>query len=150
MKERGPAIRLHPADRVFLEARGAISAPGPKETFSRSAVLHRELRHLRAVLERYDPRRTSGMPEEMYQLAARLIPEPWAIRDAGIENLAFRLREAPDFAARAQAAGIDPAALVATIDALGFAEKLALLDAALREQAPAASMASEARMAELP
>ncbi len=49
-----------------------------------------------------------------------------------------------DFAARVREAGVDPAALVAAVGALGYCEKAALLDLALQAQAPAAAQ-EEAR-----
>ncbi len=63
---------------------------------------------------------------------------------AAVEHLALRVQEAPDFAARVSAAGVDPAALVAAVGALGYCEKAALLDLALQAQAPAAAQ-DEAR-----
>jgi hypothetical protein len=139
---KGTTAKVHPADMVFLERRGALSHRGAR-TFSRSAVLHREMQLLRAMLAHYDPRRSGGLSEAMAGLAARLLPEPWLIKPAAVEHLALRLQEAPGFAAETAAAGIDPAALVAAVAALGLAEKCALLDLALQEQAPAAAVAEE-------
>jgi hypothetical protein len=139
---KGTTAKVHPADMVFLERRGALSHRGAR-TFSRSAVLHREMQLLRALLAHYDPRRGGGMSEAMAGLAARLLPEPWLIKPAAVEHLALRLQEAPGFAAETAAAGIDPADLVAAVAALGLAEKFALLDLALQEQAPAAAVAEE-------
>jgi hypothetical protein len=139
---KGTTAKVHPADMIFLERRGALSHRGAR-TFSRSAVLHREMQLLRSLLAHYDPRRGGGMSEEMAGLAARLLPEPWLIKPAAVEHLALRLQEAPGLAAEAAAAGIDPAALVAAVAALGLAEKVALLDLALQEQGPAAAAAEE-------
>jgi hypothetical protein len=139
---KGTTAKVHPADMVFLERRGALSHRGAR-TFSRSAVLHREMQQLRALLAHYDPRRGGALSEEMTALAARLLPEPWLIKPASVEHLALRLQEAPGFAAESAAAGIDPAALVAAVAALGLGEKFALLDLALQQQAPAAAMAEE-------
>ncbi len=136
--DRGSTARVMPADRVFLEARGAASLRGA-HTFSRSAVLHRELQLLRALLDHYNPRRTGTLPEPMIRLAARHLPEPWLIKPSGVDNLALRLHEAPHFAADAREAGIDPEAMIAAIRALSFGEKVALLDLAVQEQAPAAA-----------
>lgn len=133
---------LHASDLEFLEARGAFSRRGAR-TFSRSAVLQQQMQLLLELLVHYDPRRTSAMPEVMFQLVARLLPEPWLIKPSSVEHLALRLQETPNFAARVREAGVDPAELVATVAALGFGEKVALLDHALQHQAPAASKASE-------
>jgi hypothetical protein len=134
--------QIQEADAIFLERRGAIAHRGAR-TFSRSSVLHRELQQLRALLVHYDPRRTSGMSEEMHRLVVRLLPEPWTLKPTAVEHLALRLQEAPAFAVTVAAAGVDPAALVDTVAALGFGEKVALLDHALQEQAPAAAAAEE-------
>lgn len=126
----------------FLEKRGALSNRGAR-TFSRSAVLNREMQFLRALLVHYDPHRTGAMSEEMVALVARLLPDPWLITAATVENLALRVQEAPSFAAKVKEAGIDPADLVAAVAALSFVEKMALLDQALQHQAPAAAQALE-------
>ena len=139
---KGTTAKIHPADMVFLEKRGALSHRGAR-VFSRSSVLHREIQMLRLLLGHYDPRR-GALPEEMAGLVARLLPEPWLIKPAAVEHLALRLQEAPGFAAETAAAGIDPAALVAAVGALGLGEKAALLDLALQAQAPAAAVAEEA------
>jgi hypothetical protein len=136
--DRGITARIMPADCAFLEARGAVSLRGA-HTFSRSAVLRREIDVLRALLDHYDPRRGTALPEPMLRLATRLLAEPWLIKPAAVEHLALRLQEAPGFAAQARAAGIDPAALVAAVAGLSFGEKAALLDLAVQEQAAGAA-----------
>lgn len=138
----GGTTQLQASELRFLEKRGAISHRGGR-TFTRSAVLHREMQFLRGLLVHYDPRRTSAMSEMMVDLVARLLPEPWLITPATVENIALRVQEAPDFAAKVKEAGIDPAELVAAVAALGFGEKVALLDQALQHQAPAAARALE-------
>jgi hypothetical protein len=138
----GGTTQLQPPDLRFLERRGAISHRGPG-TFSRSAVLHREMQLFRALLVHYDPRRTSAMSEVMVQLVAELLPEPWRITPTAVGSLALRLQEAPDFAATVREAGVDPAELVSTVASLGYGEKAALLDLALQHQAPAAAQALE-------
>lgn len=136
---KGTTAKVHPADALFLEKRGAFSHRGAR-TFSRSAVLHREIQWLRALLAACDPRR-AGLSAEMAALAARLVPEPWLTKPASVEHLALRLQEAPGLAAEEAAAGVDPSALVMAVAALGSAEKIALLDLALQEQAPGAALA---------
>lgn len=138
----GGTTQLQAPDLRFLEKRGAISHRGSR-TFSRSAVLHREMQLLRALLVHYDPHRTGAMPEKMVQLVARLLPEPWLISPTAVENLALRLQEAPNFAATVREAGVDPAELVATVASLGFGEKVALLDHAVQLQAPDAAQMLE-------
>lgn len=137
----GTTAKVHPADMAFLEQRGALSHRGAR-TFSRSAVLHRSMQQLRALLDHHDPRR-GGMSREMAALAARLLPEPWSIKPASVEHLALRLQEAPGFAIESAAAGVAPAALVAAVAGLSLGEKFALLDLALQAQAPAAAVAEE-------
>lgn len=139
---KGTTAKVHPADLNFLERRGALSHRGAR-TFSRSAVLHRAMQQLRALLAHHDPRRRGTLSTEMAALAARLLPEPWLIKPASVEHLALRLQEAPSLAAESAAAGIDAAALVAAVAGLDLGEKFALLDLALQEQAPAAALAEE-------
>jgi hypothetical protein len=140
---KGSTARLNQEEEAYLSARGGLSLRGA-HTFSRSAVLFRQVQLLAAVLQRCDPRRTGALSEEMADLVARLLPKPWTIDPAAVEHLALRVQEAPDFAARVREAGVDPAALVAAVGALGYCEKAALLDLALQAQAPAAAQA-EAR-----
>jgi len=100
-------------------------------------------------INRASPKAQSALLEAMeeHQVTAegetRLLPEPWLITPATVENIALRVQEAPDFAAKVKEAGIDPAELVAAVAALGFGEKVALLDQALQHQAPAAARALE-------
>jgi hypothetical protein len=138
---KGSTAQIAPADLIFLERRGAI-ADRRKGTFNRSAVLHRELQLLRELLRRNDPRTTAGMPEAMHQLAVRLLPEPWSLKPFEIDQMAALLESAPGFAAAVAAAGVDRAAFLAAVAALSFGEKVALLDHALQEQAPAAAQAA--------
>lgn len=138
---KGWTAQLAPDDLRFLEQRGAVSHRG-KGTFNRSAVLHRELQLLRALLRRYDPRVSAALPEAMHGLAVRLLPEPWSLKPLEVDHMAELLATAPGFASEAAAAGVDPAAFLAAITALSFAEKVALLDHALQHQAPAAAAAT--------
>jgi hypothetical protein len=140
---KGSTARLNQEEEAYLAARGGLSLRGA-HTFSRSAVLYRQLQLVAAVLKRSDPRRTGTLSEEMVELVAHLLPKPWTIDPAAVEHLALRVQEAPDFAARVTAAGVDPAALIAAVAALGYCEKAALLDLALQAQAPAAAQ-EEAR-----
>jgi hypothetical protein len=140
---KGSTARLNQEEEAFLGARGGLSLRGA-HTFSRSAVLNRHLQLMAAVLQRCDPRSTGAMSEEMVELVTRLLPKPWTIDPVAVEHLALRVQEAPDFAARVSAAGVDPAALIAAVGALGYCEKAALLDLALQAHAPAAAQ-EEAR-----
>jgi hypothetical protein len=138
---KGSTAQISPADLIFLERRGANSHRG-KGTFNRSAVLHRELQLLRELLRRYDPVKSAAMPEPMHRLAVRLLPEPWTLKPFEIDQMAALLESAPGFAEAVAAAGVDPANFLATVAALSFVEKVALLDHALEEQAPAAAAAA--------
>ena len=137
---KGSTAQISPADLLFLERRGATSHRG-KGTFNRSAVLHRELQLLRELLRRYDPIKSANMPEPMHRLAVRLLPEPWTLKPFEIDQMAALLETDPNFAETVAAAGVDPANFLATVAALSF-EKVALLDHALEEQAPAAAAAA--------
>jgi hypothetical protein len=141
MAGKGTNLQISPVDVVYLERRGARSHRGGGP-FSRSVVLHRTLERLRDCLEHSDPRKTRGMSEKMHQLVVRLLPKPWELKSFEVEHLALILERAPGFAAAAAAARLDPAALLALIAEMSYAEKLALVDHALQEQGPAASAAS--------
>jgi hypothetical protein len=141
MAGKGTTVQITAADLAFLERRGARSHRGGG-TFSRSVVLHRTLQMLRDCLDQFDPRKTRGMPDEMHRLVVQELPEPWTLKSFEVEHLALILERAPGFAAAAAAARVDPAAVLATVAAMSYAEKLALVDHALQEQAPAAAAAS--------
>ncbi len=141
---KGSTVRLNQDEEDHLAARGGLSLRGA-HTFSRSAVLVRQLQLLEAILERHDPRRSGALPSAMADLVAGLLPKPWTIDPAAVEHLALRVQEAPDFASRVTAAGVEPAALVGAVGALAYCEKAALLDLALRAQAPAAAAVEAAR-----
>jgi hypothetical protein len=138
---KGSTAQISPADLLFLERRGATSHRG-KGTFNRSAVLHRELQLLRELLRRYDPVKSANMPEAMHRLAVSLLPEPWTLKPFEIDQMAALLETAPGFAEAVAAAGVDPASFLAAVAALSFVEKVALLDHALEQQAPAAAAAT--------
>jgi hypothetical protein len=141
MAGKGTTVQITAADVRFLEKRGARSHRGGGP-FSRSVVLHRTLQMLGDVLEHSDPRRTRALPEAMHGVVVRVLPEPWNLKAFEVEHLATILERAPGFGAAAAAAGVDSAALLATVAALSFPEKLALLDHALQEQGPGAAAAS--------
>ncbi len=141
---KGSTVRLNQEEEAHLAARGGLSLRGA-HTFSRSAVLYRQILLFEAVLERHDPRKNGALSPEMADLVARLLPKPWAIDPAAVEHLALRLQEAPDFAARVAAAGLKPAALVRAVAGLAYCEKAALLDLALQAQAPAAAQEEAGR-----
>jgi hypothetical protein len=73
---------------------------------------------------------------------ARLLPEPWALKVFEVEQMPTLLARVPSFAATAAAAGVDVAALMSLLADLSFGEKMALVDHALQEQAPAAAAAT--------
>ncbi len=141
MAGKGTTVQITPADVRFLEKRGARSHRGGGP-FSRSVALHRALQMLGDVLDHSDPRRTRALPEAMHQAIVRVLPEPWNLKAFEVEHLATILERAPGFAAGAITAGVEPTALLATVTALSFPEKLALLDHALQEQGPAAAAAT--------
>ncbi|HVT61466.1 MAG TPA: hypothetical protein VHR45_24095 [Thermoanaerobaculia bacterium] len=127
-------------------ARGGRPGARPNRgggTFNRSAVLQRSLAMLRAVLERSDPRLTRQLPEDIHALAVELLEEPWALTAFEIDNLAAFLDRTGDFA-RALAANVIPRQdFLQAISALTFAEKAALVDAAIQRHAPKAAMVAE-------
>jgi hypothetical protein len=143
MMGKGGTAQLEPEDLVFLEKRGAVARRG-RGTFSRSAVLRRELQLLRALLRHYDPLKAAGLPREVHDLAVRLLPEPWTLtKPVELRNLADLLAHVPELEAELAAAGLEREAFLAAIAGLGFAEKVALLDHALLLQAPDAAAAEQ-------
>jgi hypothetical protein len=136
------SVEMTAAQVRFLEKRGARAHRGPGATFSRSVVLGRMLDYLRMYQESSDPRRTRGLPEPMYQVLVRRLPEPWTLRRLDIETLEAFLARSAKFMAAVEAAKVAPAALLAAVEAMSLAEKVTLVDHAVQVQAPAAAGAS--------
>jgi hypothetical protein len=141
MAVKGINLQLGPSDVVFLEKRGARSHRGGNE-FSRSAVLHRVIQGLRAVLENSDPR--PRLPGKLFQAAVELLPTGWTLKPLEIQHLEEVLERAPDFAKVLGDAQVKAPAFVEAISALSFAEKFALVDLAIQTHAPAAAAARPA------
>ncbi|HVT56899.1 MAG TPA: hypothetical protein VHR45_00740 [Thermoanaerobaculia bacterium] len=141
MAGRGTTVQLGPADVDFLAQRGGRSHRGPGD-FSRSAILHRSLDHLRLLLAHHDPLKNGRLSPEQHELAIHVLPEPWKLRAFEIEHLEGVIERAPDFAAALAAKRMKPEKFLAAIGALTFGEKLALLDQAMQAQGPAAAAAA--------
>jgi len=141
MAGKGTTIQMTAAHVKYLEQRGAQSHRGGG-TFSRSVVLGRMLDALRLYQEATDPRQTRGLPAAMHEALVRLVPEPWGLKPYEVATLEILLGRSPGWKAAAQAAGIDPEALLAAVAAMSLAEKLTLVDQAVQAQAPAAAGAS--------
>jgi hypothetical protein len=133
-------VTLAAADISFLDELGAISHRGGGP-FSRSVVLARVLKQYREILEVCDPRKSGQLPEPVYQLVRRALPEPWTLKRFEIEHLHTYLAGTSAFATAAQGAGFDLAEVTAAIAKLDYAEKVALVADAIRAQAPAAARA---------
>jgi hypothetical protein len=138
MPSKSSNLQVETADVSFLELRGARSHRGHGD-FSRSAVLHRQLRGLRALLEHADPR--PRLPPAVYQAAIDLLPAAWELSAFEIELLDQILARAPGYAALLAERGVEEPAFHAAIAALSFFEKYALTDLAVQAHAPAASEA---------
>ncbi|HVT60667.1 MAG TPA: hypothetical protein VHR45_19995 [Thermoanaerobaculia bacterium] len=123
---------------AFIERRGGRSNRGGGE-FSRAAVVQRTLMAYGALLQRCDPRKTSGLSEEMFRLAVALLEEPWSLRPLEVEHLGETLGQSAGLEAAAKEAKVDREEFVKTIEALGFAEKMAIVDASIQDQAPRAA-----------
>jgi hypothetical protein len=136
MATKGINLQLGPADVVFLERRGARSHRGGGE-FSRSAVLHRAVQGLRAVLEHADPR--PHLPAAMFAAAVELLPTAWTLKPLEIQHLGEVMARMPGFSSILAKAGVEQQAFLEAISALGFAEKFALVDLAVQAHAPAAA-----------
>jgi hypothetical protein len=135
-------IQIGPGDVAFLERRGARSHRGGGE-FSRSAALQRSLATLRAVLEDSDPLGHGRISAAQRDLVVRLLPAPWAMTAFEVEHLDGYLERAEGYAEALRAAGVEAGELAAAVAALTFCEKLALVDQAVQEKAPAAADAEE-------
>jgi hypothetical protein len=136
----GSTVQIPPEVVRFLEKRGARSQRGHSE-FSRSAVLHRSMIALRTFLADCDPQMTGKLSAEQARLAVRLLPSPWRLSAFEVEHLAALLEGQPDFAAAAAEEGVETAPFLAAVAALSRPERLALIDQAVQERAPAASAA---------
>jgi hypothetical protein len=136
MAPKAITLQLTAAHARFLEDRGAGSSRG-NTLFSRTAVLGRMLDRLALYQELTDPRQTSGMPEEVHALIISQLPEPWTLRRFEILHLDAILADAPGFAPALAAAGLDSVAVLAAVAAASPAEKLTLVQHAVRHQAPA-------------
>jgi hypothetical protein len=136
MAVKGINLQLGPADVVFLERRGARSHRGGGE-FSRSAVLHRAIQNLRALLEDADPR--PRLPAAVFAAAVELLPTAWNLKPLEIKHLEEVLARAPEFPSVLRSGGLEARAFLDAIAALGFPEKFALVDLAVQAHAPAAA-----------
>jgi hypothetical protein len=141
MAGSGITLQLTAAHAKYLERRGGRSHRG-NGPFSRSVVLGRVLESHHLYQEFTDPRQTRGMPEEVYALIIRLLPQPWTLRRFAIKNLEGVLEATPGFAAAVTAAGVDPAVVLAAVAEATPAEKLTLVDHAIQHQVPVAAAAS--------
>ncbi|HVT18567.1 MAG TPA: hypothetical protein VHQ90_20610 [Thermoanaerobaculia bacterium] len=143
MAPRRVSSRIHPGDLEFLAARGARPSRCDR-IFSRSAVLHRTLLQLHLVLERADTEARQRLGDPLYLLLLRTIRAPARLSPFEIENLAAFLERLPTFRAALAERSIDPAAASAALEALSVAERVALVDAAVRLQTAAATAGGEA------
>ncbi|HVT19080.1 MAG TPA: hypothetical protein VHQ90_23245 [Thermoanaerobaculia bacterium] len=142
MAGKGTTIQISDSDVAFLERRGARAHRGGGE-FSRSAALQRSLTTLRAVLEDSDPVRRGRISATQRDLVVRLLPAPWAMTAFEVEHLGGYLERTEGYAEALRAAGVEAAELAAALAALTFCEKMALVDQAIQEKAPAAADAEE-------
>jgi hypothetical protein len=108
-----------------------------RDPFSRSAVLHRALRQLEILLERSDPATTGRLNGTLYALVLLSLPAPWTLTPFEIEHLPRLIERVPGIADDLEAAGFSPALALARLEALTYAEKVALIDAAVRQQTAA-------------
>jgi hypothetical protein len=138
----GPARRSHrstislpPKLRSQLEARGARSdkSHGP---YNYTRQLARTLALFDDVLSKSDPRNTSGLPQDRYDLILEVLTDPLSLESFHITRLGDYLAELPLFRDRARELALDCDELRNTINALPFAEKLHLVQTAQVRHAP--------------
>ncbi len=140
-KRQPPADTLHvslsPSVLTRLRSRGAHSdrARGP---LNYTRQLTRTLNLYESAILRSDPRETQDLPEAHYDLVLDLLDEPEALTADAIQGLGGHLLNLSTFPARARALGADPQRLAQTINALTYAEKLHLVNAAQVHHAPPA------------
>jgi hypothetical protein len=127
--DRRLIITLTPAVLDRLRSRGAQSDRhhGP---YNYTRQLTRTLELYGAALVRSDPRETRGLPAAHYDLVLDLLEEPERLETFHIHRLGDYLLDLPGFAARAHGAGAAAGDLAAALNAMTFAEKLHLVDAA--------------------
>jgi hypothetical protein len=121
--------------RERLEARGARSDKG-HGPYNYTRQLARTLELYDSVLARSNPRQTLHLSEEHYDLVVELLTEPLQLTTFHILHLGDCLFELPAFHTRAGERRIDPQQLRDTLNALPYAEKLHLADAAQVRNAP--------------
>ncbi|HVT60486.1 MAG TPA: hypothetical protein VHR45_19085 [Thermoanaerobaculia bacterium] len=138
MPEKVTTIQVGRATIALLERWGARSHRGGGD-FSRNTVLLRSLQALRDLMEFSDPRETAGLPEAMHRAVIEALEAPWTLKALEVNQLGEILRRSPGLAAAARAAAVEPQELLARITALSFAEKMAIVYAAIRQQAPRAA-----------
>jgi hypothetical protein len=140
MAGKGTTVQISPATITLITRRGARSSRGGGD-FARSAVLNRSVAMLQSILEQSDPRRTRRLPEPLHALAVELLAEPWALTPFEIERLPTFLEHTHAFTAGLAAHHLDRQAFLEALAALTFAEKAALVDAAIQVHAPQAAAA---------
>ncbi|HVT60668.1 MAG TPA: hypothetical protein VHR45_20000 [Thermoanaerobaculia bacterium] len=135
MAEPVTTIQVGGATLALLERWGARSHRGGGD-FSRNVVLLRSLQALRGLVDFSDPRETAGLPEAMHRAGVELLEAPWTLKALEVNQLGEIVRRSPGLGTAARAAEVEPQELVARIAALSFAEKMAIVYCAIREQAP--------------
>jgi hypothetical protein len=116
----------------FLEERGAVADPS-KGNRNRSAALRRAIERLDAALRHNDPRE-DGFPEAYVGVLATLLVDPWSIDANDIGLLDVIVARQPQLRRAYAAARVDPDALVAALQKLGFVERLSLVDILERQK----------------
>ena len=137
-RDRRSTISLAPTLRYRLEARGARGDKG-HGPYNYTRQLSRTLELFDSVVARSDPRQTRDLPEEHYELVLELLTDPLELDGFYIARLGDYLFELPAFRAGAPERQLDPRQFRDTLNALPYAEKLHLADAAQRRHAPRGS-----------
>jgi hypothetical protein len=143
-RRRRTTIALPSSLRDRLEARGARSDKG-HGPYNYTRQLARTVERYDSVLARSDPRQTRDLPDEAYELVVELLTSPLELESFHILHLGDYLFDQPAFHARAGERRIDPQQLRDTLNALPYAEKLHLADAAQVRNAPLQAHEDRAR-----
>jgi hypothetical protein len=136
-RQRPPrsTLSLSPELRDQLEARGARSDKG-HGPLNYSRQLARTLAFYDSVLISSDPRRSRHLSPDDYEMVVEALTDPLALESFHISRLGDFLLELPAFRATVRARKLNPEKLRDTLNALPYAEKLHLVDAAQIRVAP--------------
>ena len=126
-------IVIQPVTLAWLEERGAEGGRG-RSRQNPSVVLEMYLRHFRALLTSFDPRKR-GLSETAIAAVVDLLDDPASLSPYEIQTFPEFLAHLGKFPKIAAQHGWEPTALEKELDSLSHGESLWLLDRALLDRA---------------